>query len=182
MISSKLVNQLEENLDSIVQVWFEEAKSSVNMKTYKTFDDNEVLGRGKAVFSHLIEWLKEGADSDDVEKYFEEVGKIRLKEGFPLTEVHYALYLTKKIFWGNIDWRDAISGSFQTSSTTQIMSVINNYFDLGNFFITRGYLHELFNRLGENSQLSTSELKKLLLEGVSDISLDDDEDIIWRHV
>lgn len=182
MVNQKLIATIENNLDELAKTWFEEASKSEVMTTYHHFKDEQNYERGKAVYSNLLKWLKEGAAHEQVEKYFEKVGAIRLDEGFPLSEVHYALYLSKKIFWGFVDWRDAISGSFQSSTTTQIMAVLNDYFDLGNFYITRGYFNELIAKLDVDRKFSHEEIKKLLTQSVMDWDSVNDDEIIWRHV
>ena len=164
------------------KTWLEETRKSDYMKTYRSFTDDDILNRCEAVYSHLIDWLQTGASSDEVENYFENVGMTRLKEGFPLTEVHYALYLTKKVLWDFVDWRDAITGSFETKTAKQIMTILNNYFDLGNFYITKGYFEALFEKIDESKKFSKDELKRLFLKGAQDWDSLTEEDIIWRHV
>lgn len=182
MITTSLVKIVKSNLEEMTKLWTEEARKSDVMKTYHKFDETELKKRGSAVFENLVKWLEAGAHSEEVEHYFEEVGKSRLNEGFPLTEVHYAVYLTKKIFWSFVDWRDAISGKFETAHATQVMSVFNNYFDLGNFHITEGYFHELFENLDDNKKFSKTELKNILLLGKKELENIEEDEFIWRPV
>jgi hypothetical protein len=182
MVNQKLISIIEKNLEDLAKTWFDEAVKSEIMTTYHHFKDEQNYKRGKAVYENLLKWLKEGALHEEVEKYFEKVGAIRLNEGFPLSEVHYALYLSKKIFWGFVDWRDAISGSFQSSTTTQIMALLNDYFDLGNFYITRGYFKELITKLDEDKKFSKEEIKNLLTQSSVDWDNVNEDEITWRHV
>jgi hypothetical protein len=130
----------------------------------------------------LREWLKEGATNKSAEEYFENVGAIRFNERFPLTEVHYAVYLLKKIFWSRIDWRDKVTGAFETSNATKIMNVFNDYFDLASFSITKGYFNELLNSIKDDKSISKEDLKKLLTKGKLNPEALEDEEFIWRHV
>jgi hypothetical protein len=107
---------------------------------------------------------------------------MRFKERFPLTEVHYAVYLLKKIFWSKIDWRDKVTGAFETSNATKIMNVFNDYFDLASFSITKGYFNELLESLREEKKLSKEDLKNLLTKGRLDPEVLEDDEFIWRHV
>ncbi len=181
MVHKKLIDVVKNNISELADAWLDEARKSENMLTYHKLTDDEIKGRGKQVFENLSKWLEGGANVDEVEKYFCMVGKTRINEGFPLTEVHFALYITKKILYNYIDWRDAVSGSFSNSSATQILSTFNNYFDLGNFFITKGYLNELFEKLDESKKLSRSDLKNLLLVGNPNWE-QEEEEFVWRHV
>ncbi len=165
MVSRKLISSIRENIDLMTKQWLNEVKKTEFLNTYKKFDENEVVRRARKVFENLKLWLERGASENEIADYFEKIGGERLREGFPLTEVHYALYISKKIFWSNIDWRDNISGNFITNHATQIMSLLNNYFDLGNFYVTRGYFHEMFNLLDSGQKFERNELENILCKG-----------------
>ena len=62
------------------------------------------------------------------------------------------------------------------------MAVLNDYFDLGNFYITRGYFNELIAKLDEDRKFSREEIRKLLTQSVMDWDSINDDEIIWRHV
>ncbi|MEG8946078.1 hypothetical protein [Rosettibacter firmus] len=93
---SKIIHFLEQNISSLSNAFYEQVKQSEYMQTYKQFDKNEVIKRAEKVFLHLIDWLKAGSSNIEAEKYFEQIGAERFREGFPLTEVNYALLLQKK--------------------------------------------------------------------------------------
>ena len=165
MVFKNLISVVEANLDTIAKTWLAEIKKSEYMSTYQKFSEDEVLKRGKAVYKNLIKWLETGASNKEVENYFEKVGAERNREGFPLTEVNYALYLTKKVFWSFSVWKVEITGLMDSSEAIELMTVLNNYFDLGNFYIERGYLNELFNKLDETKKFTKDELEKYFVKG-----------------
>lgn len=177
-----LITVIKNNFDDISRQWSEEAKISEHMKTYQSFGEDEMFRRGKAVYNNLLKWLEAGALTHEVEEYFLEVGRQRFREGFPLTEVHFALYLTKKILWQFIDWRDAVTGSFESSTAKDIMTTLNNYFDVGNFYITYGYFEELLSTLDDSKKFSKEELKKILMKGHANFEDLDEDEFIYRHV
>lgn len=182
MVTSQLSKIVRGNIREMTSQWLDETLASPVMKTYQSFDREEVRKRGQAIFENLIKWLESGAESKEVETYFRQIGQLRFEEGFPLTEVYYAVHLTKKIFWGFVDWRDAITGKFETSNATQIMSVFNDYFDLGNFHIASGYFNGMISSLDDSRRFSKSELKQILLQGKKEFEEAPDEEFIWRHV
>ena len=182
MASANLSRIVAEQIDSLKNEWLQEVRRSSYLETYKTFNDEETIARGEAVYIHLRDWLKEGATNESAEKYFELVGATRFNELFPLPEVHYAIYLLKKIFWNKIDWRDKVTGSFETTNATKIMNVFNDYFDLANFSITKGYFAELLNSMNDDKKISKDDLKSLLTKGKMNPEILEDEEFIWRHV
>lgn len=182
MVNSKLLRSIRENLEPMSRQWLEEVRASEYMITYKKLDDVDIKERGQLVLLNLAKWLEEGANKDEIEEYFESVGKTRFKEGFPLTEVQLALYITKKILWSYIDWRDAISGSFSTDHAREILTLLSTYFDLGNFYVTRSYLNELYNKLNQSEKFSKDELQHFLKKGKTDVGNIDEDEFIWRPV
>lgn len=182
MASANLSRIVEEQIESLKKEWCEEVRKSEYLTSYKEISDEETTKRGEAVYLHLMDWLKEGATNQSAESYFVEVGATRFRERFPLTEVHYAIYLLKKIFWSKIDWRDKVTGAFETSYATKIINVFNDYFDLASFNITKGYFNELLNSINDDKKLSKADLKKLLTKGQLDPEALEDDEFIWRHV
>ena len=160
-----LVPVLKTNILNLARMWMQEIKKSEYMVTYQALSEGELQKRGEAVFTNLIKWLDYGASNEDVKNYFEAVGSIRNDEGFPLSEVNYALYLVKKVFWCFSAWKEEIVGNMDSKQLIEFTTILNNYFDLGDFFIIRGYLNKLFKKLNETDKFSKAELEKLLIKG-----------------
>ena len=165
MVYESLISIVESHLKNLTDTWVQEVKRSEYLETYKKLNDKELHSRGKVLFSNLLDWLLKGASNDDAAEYFKEIGQLRIKEGFPLTEVYYALYLEKKVLWSFVAWKDEISGILKAVDAIEFMTVINNYFDLGDFYIIKGYMHELFKHLSDTGKFSEQELQKLLSGG-----------------
>ncbi len=182
MVNSKILRSIRENLEPMSKEWLNEVRSSEYMVTYQKLEDDDIRERGQLVLMNLAKWLEEGANQEEIEEYFESVGKTRFQEGFPLTEVQFALYITKKIIWNFIDWRDAISGSFSTTNARQILTLLTTYFDLGNFYVTRSYLDELYNKLNKSEKFGKEELEHYLKKGKTDVSEIDEDEFIWRPI
>lgn len=176
---TSIIRMLDEANVKLVSLWKDEIKKSEYMEHYKSLSDTEIEQRGLNVYKKLKNWLKSGADNDAAEKYFEGVGAERLKEGFSLTEVTYALYLTKKTLMTILEKENILSPN---DELIQQLVILNNFFDLGNFYVTRGYMLEIHNRLERTKDLSREEIQKLIFKGSFDRDEIDPEEIIWRHI
>ncbi len=165
MVYESLIAIVENHLENLTDTWVKEVKKSEYLDTYKILNDKELHLRGNILFSNLLDWLLKGASNDDAVLYFKEIGINRIKEGFPLTEVYYALYLEKKVLWSFVAWKDEVSGILKASDAIEFMTVINNYFDLGDFYIIKGYMNELYKHLTETNKFSKDELEKIFTGG-----------------
>jgi hypothetical protein len=59
-------------------------------------------------------------------------------------------------------------GSFEKTETVEFITVLNNYFDLGDFFIIRGYFSELFDKLDKSQKFTKDEIEHILVKGAAD--------------
>ena len=165
MVYESLIAILETNLDNLAETWVGEVKRSEYLETYNKLPDEKILKRGNILFSNLQDWLMKGASNDDAAIYFQEVGTSRIKEGFPLSEIYYALYLEKKVLWSFVAWKDEVTGILSARDAIEFMTVINNYFDLGDFYIIRGYMNELYSHIAGSNKFSEEELQTLFTGG-----------------
>lgn len=165
MVYESLITIVESHLDNLTDTWVQEVKRSEYLETYKKLNEKELHSRGNTLFSNLLEWLLKGASNEDAAEYFKEIGQLRIKEGFPLTEVYYALYLEKKVLWSFVAWKDDVSGILKAVDAIEFMTVINNYFDLGDFYIIKGYMHELYKHLSESDKFTKEELENIFTGG-----------------
>ncbi len=165
MVYESLITIVESHLNDLTSTWVQEVKKNEYLETYKKLTDSELKSRGNILFSNLLDWLLKGASNDDAAKYFNTIGVERIKEGFPLTEVYYALYLEKKVLWSYVAWKNENTGMLKAIDAIEFMAVINNYFDLGDFHIIRGYLTKLYTNLSETNKFSKEELEKELVGG-----------------
>ena len=57
MIYESLIAIVEQNIEKLAQAWYVEIKRSEYMKTYNALSDEEILNRGRTLFSNLLKWL-----------------------------------------------------------------------------------------------------------------------------
>jgi hypothetical protein len=165
MIYESLIAIVESHLQNLTDTWTQEVKKSQYLETYKKLSDKELSLRGKTLFDNLLDWLLKGASNDDAADYFKDIGEKRLREGAPLSEVYYALYLEKKVLWSFVAWKDETAGILKAVDAIEFMTVINNYFDLGDFYIIKGYMNELYKHLADTGKFNVDELQKLFTGG-----------------
>ena len=179
---SKVISAIEINIKSLAENWRDEVKKAEFTKTYHSLEDDEVIRRVSMVFEHLVNWLKTGASNDEAERYFENVGKDRLRQGFPLSEINYALYLEKKVFWNFIMNQKDLIDDLNSSDTLKMMTTLSNYFDLGSFFLTQGYFYEFFGELDDGAVYSKDQLKDFLMKGIPEYKIIRPDEFVWRHI
>ena len=182
MITNELAASIKKEISSLTSKWAEEIKKSEYMDKYKNLDADELLGRGEILYLNMISWLEEGASNVEIEGYFQGIGVERIKEGFSLTEINYAIYLLKVILNDYLATNKDLISSTDSSTAFEINAILNNYFDLGIFFVTRGYSQELFSRIERTNKFSKEELNQIISKSALEEEDADSDEFVWRHV
>lgn len=182
MITSKLSEIIRTEINNLTAKWAGDIKKSEYMDRYSKLDDEELFQRGEVLYLNLISWLEEGASNVEIEGYFSGIGIERIKEGFSLTEVNYAIYLLKVILFDFLATNKNVISSTSTQDSFEINAILNNYFDLGIFFVTRGYSQELFSRIESSNKFSKDELNSIISKSALEEEEADSDEFVWRHV
>lgn len=179
---SGIINMIGTNLSLLTNQCYDKQIKSEFMKNYKKLKKEKLIERHEALYKNLVEWINKGANNDQAEKYFINVGATRFEEGIPLSEVNYALFITKKVFWEFLSKEKKIFEGQDCKSIIDALRVISNYFDLGSFYIIRGYTNQLFDKLDIAAKVSREEIQKILEHGALDDEDIEASEFVWRHV
>ncbi len=182
MITKQISELIRNEINSLTARWAQEIKKSEYMDHYASLDEEELFRRGEILYLNLVSWLEEGASNVEIEGYFQGIGIERIKEGFSLTEINYAIYLLKVILIDFLSENKELISSRSTSDAFEMNAILNNYFDLGIFFVTRGYSQELFSRIEQTNKFSKEELNKIISKSALEEEDADSDEFIWRHV
>ena len=165
MISKKLLDLILHKEDRLSQRWVDEVKKSPYMKSYQGHGEDELRTRNKKFFEYLAKWIDEGVSREETGAYFETIGRQRYREGFPLPEILYGVFLAKKVFHDVLVQEALLTSAMEIYQTLELITMIYTFFDHGNFNITRGYLEELYAAIGKSGKLSDADLKKYFFSG-----------------
>ena len=165
MISQKLLNLIVNNEARLAKRWSDEVRRSAYMKTYQRFSDEELIKRNTRFFDQLVRWLESEGSKSLVGSFFVTIGKERYKEKFPLPEMLYGVFLAKKVFWDVIVAEGFLDTMVDMFKALEALTLIYNFFDQGNLYITRGYLEEMYTEMSDDKKLSPAEIKKYFHPG-----------------
>jgi hypothetical protein len=165
MISKKLFELILHKENKLSKRWVEEVKKTSCMASYQKHSDEELLKRNRKFFENLAQWIDAGVSREEMIAYFETIGRQRYREGFPLPEILYGVLLAKKVFHDAIIQEALLSSAMEIYQALELITMIHNFFDQGNFNITRGYLEELYAALGKTRKFSGEELNQFFFQG-----------------
>lgn len=165
MISKKLLDLILHKEDKLSRRWVEQIKKSAHMKSYQQHRDDELIRRNKKFFEQLVHWINNDISRDEIDAYFELIGRQRYREGFPLPEIVNGVFLAKKVFYDVLIQEALLDSAMEIYQALELITVIYNFFDQGIFYITRGYLEEMYTAIGKAGKFTDKELKKYIFSG-----------------
>ena len=133
----EMVKLIEDRADELTELMVRKVRESPRMAGYRRLGDDELGERARLVYANLGTWLEEGSEGLVEEEYFR-VGQRRCQERIPLSQLVWALLLTRRNLWQFIErqGRDTLS-DLQGALDLEIMVV--RFFDRAILHAVRGY-------------------------------------------
>jgi hypothetical protein len=99
LISSKFIQLVEDNAQLIAQKWCESVKTNANTPTYHSLPEKEYFNEAYSVYRRLGYLLSYDIPRAEFNQYFIGFIESKLDDGFPLSEIIYALILMRRHIW-----------------------------------------------------------------------------------
>ncbi len=165
MVFNLITQLLETRTEHLAARWAEDLRESEYTRSYAQLPEDELRERHARVIESLTRWLEEEFSRRDAGHFFVAVGRERYQEGLPLAEAVYALLLGKSGLWKLVLEEGVLENAAEVYQALKLITQINNFFDLGNFYITRGYMEKMYSDMEENAGLPQEELQKYFFPG-----------------
>jgi hypothetical protein len=138
MLSFHLVRAIESHAEDLTRDVLKDLQTNPHTPTYHTHDRETLHRRIFDGYRHLGRWIAEKTESQ-IEEAYEEVGRQRCDEGVPLSEVVYALVLTKGHLSEYIRAVDVVGSAVELYQEEELYRLIGHFFDKATYYAARGY-------------------------------------------
>ncbi|MDI6850101.1 MAG: hypothetical protein QME69_09960 [Candidatus Saccharicenans sp.] len=138
-VSKKLIEIIEKNAAELTRAYLQDVKKHPSMPTYQSFPEKEVYDRAYLVFSQLGRWISFELESDEMKKYWVELGRIRRQEGFALPEIFLSLCLIRKELWIKIQAEGLLDNALDLYQALELYNRIVTFFDRALYYAIIGY-------------------------------------------
>ena len=99
LITNKFVKLIEENHQIIVEQYMNDLLRNKKTAAYRNLDRQGIYESGDKVYRELSLWLSKGRSEREIDNFYEKLGKMRLQQGIPASQVFHALVLLKRHMW-----------------------------------------------------------------------------------
>jgi len=160
MIDQSLLNALTLNARDFAIRWKNTVRKAQQLKHYNNTDDEAIIEKYTPFFPLLAQVIDRGLDRNRLGNFFVNLGRDRMKDGFPISEVIYAINLMERVVIEYITNEYAPENPIKMYQSMGVVSQISEFFLLGCFYLTKGYMEAVYTTMNKHDSVSDELLKK----------------------
>ena len=138
MISAKLVTMIEDHADKLTAGLVSDLQRHPRTGAYHGFSRAELHDRAYDVYRNLGKWITRGSDSE-IEASYVDLGRRRFQEGIPLSQVIFALMLTKEHLVNYVRMSGLGDSALDLYQELELLRVVAQFFDKTVYYTVHGY-------------------------------------------
>ena len=160
MVDHALIDILNLKTQDFATKWKNMVRKAPQLKHFNSLDDQVLIEADAPIYPLLSKTLDRGLDRSSFGGFFANMGKSRMLDGYPISEVIYAVNLSQKIVVDFIMTEFAPDNPVKMYQSMGIVSKVSEFFLLGCFYITKGFLEAVYIKMNNHDKVSEELLKK----------------------
>ena len=138
MIRHRLIRLIESRSDELANELLTRAKNSPHLSSFSRVPPGELKQRVYEVYRNLGEWLINRTE-EDIDIQYSAIGARRFRQGVPLSELIWAIILTKDNLWNFLS-RESFPGfEMEVLAEHDMFRMIDRFFNHAVYHAARGY-------------------------------------------
>jgi hypothetical protein len=129
------------------RLWLAKLRKSENISAMKAIEDAELLSIHEEIIRKLGRWFDKSADKNEIGAFFVMVGKEYCAQSIPLSELTFSLNLDRKAVNEHIVEAEDLEGAHRIYALMEALDQVGDFFFLGAYYLTKGYLEDTFRRI-----------------------------------
>ncbi len=138
MLSPKLVQMIERHADGLAEAVARELLSDRRAPTMANLAKSELRDQCREFLKRLGHWLVE-SEAAEIARHYEDLGRLRLREGIPLHEAVHALHLLKKKMLDDVRAQGFADSAVDVYGEEELEHAIGGFFDSAVYHVVHGY-------------------------------------------
>lgn len=135
----RLVELIEQNADELTMSFMRDVRVHASTPTYHTWDENELYKRAYNVYSQLGKWISRETSKEEIAQHYKELGALRKREGFALSEVILAIIKTRRHLWIKILGEGLLDTVLDLNQAMELNNRVILFFDRAIYYTILGY-------------------------------------------
>ena len=145
----RIIQLVEKDWHKIAEQAIRRVQQDPETPNYKSLTDDELRSRARDQLTNLGRWL-DRQDDGLLDRRYEELGRVRHQDGFPLHEVVYKLSLLKRTILDHAREHHLEMNAMQLYAEQEFLQKLDLFFDRIIYRVVKGYSeHAMANQPGE---------------------------------
>jgi len=128
MLTYRLVHLIETHSDALASSLLRRVQQSDHTENYDKVPPEELRQRVSEIYRHLGEWLLDKGAAE-IEQRYTQIGARRAQQGVPLSELIWAIILTKDNLWAFILSESDPDRLVEFCGRQELLQLIEQFFD-----------------------------------------------------
>jgi hypothetical protein len=142
MLAYRLLRLVETHSDALAAGLLERTRNSALLPGYRNVPPGELEQRVYEIYRHLADWLL-GKSELDVEKRYLEIGAKRARQNVPLSQLIWAIILTKRNLWDFLEREAVLDRPAEIAGELEVEQLLDQFFDRAIYYAAIGYERSL---------------------------------------
>lgn len=138
MLSHRFVRLIEDHSDALGSSLLHKVQRSAHTEAFHKVPPDELKQRVCEIYQHLGEWLLDKSEAD-IEHRYTEIGTRRAEQGVPLSQVIWAIILTKDNLWEFILDESYPDRPVEVFGKQELLQLLDQFFDRAIYSAAMGY-------------------------------------------
>ena len=138
MLAYRLLRLVENHSEALAAGLLEKTRNSPLLPGYRHVPPGELEQRVYEIYRHLADWLL-GKSELDVEQRYLEIGAKRARQDVPLSQLIWAIILTKKNLWDFLKQEAVLDRPAEISGELEVEELLDQFFDRAIYYAAVGY-------------------------------------------
>ncbi len=157
MLAYRLLRLVETHSDALAAGLLEKTQNSALLPGYRvSVPRDELKQRVNEIYRHLADWLM-GKSELEVEKRYVEIGLRRAQQGVVLSELIWAIILTKRNLWDFLKREAVLDRPAEICGELEVEELLDQFFDRAIYYAAVGYerwfASEVYEPIGKVSSV-----------------------------
>jgi len=160
MVDHALIDNLNLKAKDFAVKWKNLVRKTPQLKHYNTLSDEALIEADAPLYPVLSKTLDRGWSQSQIGNFFVNKGKERMHDGFPVSEIIYALSLAERIVIEYVMTEFAPESPVRMYQSMGIVSKVSEFFLLACFYVTKGFLEAVYTEMNVHDSVEEALLKK----------------------
>jgi hypothetical protein len=138
LLAYRLVRLIETHAERLSEGLLVKLQTCDKCSAFQQVPGTEFRQRVYEVYDHLGEWLL-GKKEEDIARRYIEIGMRRHAQGVPLSQLMYAIMLTREHLWQYLKHEANIEKPVEVFGELEMMEMLEQFFDHAMYYAAQGY-------------------------------------------